>query len=156
MGHTPKFCTELAEDKKHREQREKVAQKEQERLKTMEKERLQKQKSLQEQPKANNIFAALAEAEDDENEDDMQETEEYPALSSANITVRAHQMNWAHALSGTSAAADTAIETKVSVMAKAKAITKAEKEKAITRGLKNGTLTWADVSDSDSDDDEYY
>ena len=191
LGHTVKFCQRLADFKKREVRFQRARQEEEMReIRNMEEAQKLRETSATVKPKpllAGSRFGALCSDSDSDSEQEKKpvkrivvqkkktpETvqEEFPALSSPNITVRPHQANWAKVVSNPVPAptqlkkltvslpvpqkdawSDDEEEKPVQVAEAYPFPARSEKDRLLFAGLRKGTLSWADM-DSSSDDEE--
>ena len=113
-------------------------------------------------------FAALDYDDDTEDEEEeltkmeimiQRKEKNFPPLS-ANVTLRPHQMNWVNAVTAPRAATAKVVPVDVEdVWSSASRppplpsrIILSEKEIALSQGLRNGTIKWADIESDDDDE----
>ncbi len=190
LGHTVKFCQRLADFKKREERFQRARQEEEMReIRNMEEAKKQRDTvTVKANPLlAGSRFVALCSdsESDSEQEKEKQQVkrvvlqkkkpetvqEEFPALSSPNITVRPHQANWAKIVSNPTQIPSTGhVKTlsislpapqndawsdddePVQVAAAYPFPARSEKDRLLFAGLRKGTLSWADIDSSDDEE----
>lgn len=120
---------------------------------------IKESKPLQTKP-LTNAFTVLDSSDSEEEEETKMEimSKRFPKSSeshlSPNVTLRPHQMSWADKVSTPAPAPAPQITAYSECNLTPIKFRISEKQKAISIGLKNGTLSWADVEDSSDDDDD--
>lgn len=119
---------------------------------------IKESKPVQSKP-FSNVFSVLDSSDDEEEETTKMEimSKRFPKISesyiSPNVTLRPHQMSWAEKVAVPPLPLSQITADPESSFTQIKFRT-TEKEKALSIGLNNGTIKWADVEDSSDDDDD--